>query len=955
MPLKAPTPRDNTAFFLPGGTMGEMIRSMDWSITPLGPMEHWPQSLFSNLALILESPFPMQICWGRELTILYNDPFIPILGSKHPALGKRLLEVWHETRASIEPLTEKAFAGEAVHVQGGQFDILRHEYPETTWFDYSFSPLRDASGHVVGLLNTTVETTSREKSLRESENRLLTIFEGVNDGIYVRNVKGRLLDVNRIGYERLGFTKEELLGTVPTAIEAPEDTVLFHERIQRIVDDGRLSFETVHMHKDGHRIPVEINSRLIVFQGQAAILSVVRDISERKRTDQALQESRERFSKAFHSNPAAMAISDIESGRLIDINAKWQQILGYTREESIGRTTAELGIWADPDQRPRLIRKLLAEGSFQEAPSEFITKTGEIRHSLWSAELIEYGGKVAVLSLVYDITDRKRAEEARETLTRQLEASLEARRESEEKYQQLVQESPISIMSFDAEGTVTFVNEWHLSTFARHKYDADFFVGKKVTELPGIVLAGVAKELGKVLQGERVALEDVYFPIFTGEHDGYQNIRAVPIYRGGKLAGGILIREDVTERKRAEEKLRHFANELEARVRKRTHQLEQANRAKDEFLANMSHEIRTPLAGVLGLTEILLHQDLPANVSDDLELVRSSANSVLTLINDLFDLSRISQGKFEFHPRVVAFRSMVDEALGPFWYQAMAKELDFTIAIDESIPRQIICDQDRLGQVMKNLVSNAIKFTHHGFVKVEAKAESSNAETVRLFVTVSDSGIGIPTSKQKDVFDAFTQLDPSYSKQFAGMGLGLAISRSLVEGMGGEITVDSTEGKGATFSFFVNCAWASQDRIAPVEGPSLSDIPPMAILLVEDNAVNRLFLRRALVTAGHKVGEAENGNHALAKLGEVEFDLVLMDIQMPEMDGVEATRRIRSGKHGRADIPIIALTAYAMKGDREKFLENGMDGYVTKPVDFGELARVIAEVCDIRDGERSRQ
>jgi CheY-like chemotaxis protein len=300
----------------------------------------------------------------------------------------------------------------------------------------------------------------------------------------------------------------------------------------------------------------------------------------------------------------------------------------------------------------------------------------------------------------------------------------------------------------------------------------------------------------------------------------------------------------------------------------------------------------------------------------------------------------------------VDFRSMVDEALGPFWYQAMAKELDFTIAIDGSIPRQIICDKDRLGQVMKNLVSNAIKFTHHGFVRVEAKAESSLPETIRLFVTVSDSGIGIPISKQKDIFDAFTQLDPSYSKQFAGMGLGLAISKSLVEGMGGEIAVDSAEGEGATFSFFVNCAWASQDRIAPVEGPSLSDLPALKVLLVEDNSVNRLFLCRALLNAGHSVVEAENGGDALEKLSRHPIDLILMDIQMPEMDGVEATRLIRSGKHGRAGIPIIALTAYAMKGDREKFLENGMDGYVTKPVDFGELARVIAVVLGMHDGER---
>jgi CheY-like chemotaxis protein len=245
------------------------------------------------------------------------------------------------------------------------------------------------------------------------------------------------------------------------------------------------------------------------------------------------------------------------------------------------------------------------------------------------------------------------------------------------------------------------------------------------------------------------------------------------------------------------------------------------------------------------------------------------------------------------------------------------------------------------------LISNAIKFTEQGFVRVHIQAEENDEDTLRLNFTVADSGMGIPRDKQKDVFSAFTQLDPSYSKKFAGMGLGLAISKSLVEGMGGEISVESTKGKGSTFRFYVTCGIVTEEQESTVPSITLHYLRPMTILIVEDNEVNRLFLRRALVTAGHKVGEAENGRHALAKLDDSHFDLVLMDIQMPEMDGVEATRRIRSGNHGRADIPIIALTAYAMKGDREKFLVEGMDGYMTKPVDFGELAKTIAEVSGV--------
>jgi signal transduction histidine kinase/ActR/RegA family two-component response regulator len=408
-------------------------------------------------------------------------------------------------------------------------------------------------------------------------------------------------------------------------------------------------------------------------------------------------------------------------------------------------------------------------------------------------------------------------------------------------------------------------------------------------------------------------------------------------------------------KKRAEKIASEHARKLEERVRERTAELEHANNAKDEFLANMSHEIRTPMAGVLGLTEILLHQEMPVKMQEDLAMIRSSAESVMTLINDLFDLSRISQGKLEFHPTEFDLQGMVREAIAPLEYQARSKDLDFHLVFDESTPPLVRCDKGRLGQVIKNLVSNAIKFTDHGYVRLDFRAEERNMNAIRLFVTIADSGIGIPASKRRDIFNAFTQLDHSYSKRYGGMGLGLAICKSLVEGMGGEISVESTQGHGATFRFHVTCGIVTEDQQSPASSITLQDLPPMTILIAEDNAINRLFLRRALVTAGHKVGEAEDGKHALSKLIDTPFDLVLMDIQMPEMDGVEATRLIRSGRHGRADIPIIALTAYAMKGDREKFLENGMDGYVTKPVDFGELARVLAEILGSKEDDHSRE
>jgi signal transduction histidine kinase len=389
-----------------------------------------------------------------------------------------------------------------------------------------------------------------------------------------------------------------------------------------------------------------------------------------------------------------------------------------------------------------------------------------------------------------------------------------------------------------------------------------------------------------------------------------------------------------------------LAAELEARVRERTLELEQANRAKDEFLANMSHEIRTPMSGVFGMTDVLLQEDLPDEVRSDLEMVRNSSGTVLTLLNDLLDLSRIEQGKLELEIYPFNLKTMIGVLVRPFEVQTRGKGIAFSVSVDDDVPDYVNCDPDRIGQVLKNLLSNAVKFTDAGEIWLTAELEKETEHLARLRFTVTDTGIGIPVEKQGQLFQSFTQLDPTYSKKFAGAGLGLAISKRLVEIMGGEVSFHSEPGRGSTFSFTVGFEKAEpEEALEQQPAVKLGGLPPLSILLAEDNPVNRLFLGRALTTAGHAVIEAENGAEALEKIRTNRVDLVLMDIQMPEVDGVEAARRIRAGGFGRPDVPIIALTAYAMKGDKEKFLDNGMDGYVTKPVDFGELAGTIAEVC----------
>ncbi|MFW6357582.1 MAG: ATP-binding protein [bacterium] len=420
----------------------------------------------------------------------------------------------------------------------------------------------------------------------------------------------------------------------------------------------------------------------------------------------------------------------------------------------------------------------------------------------------------------------------------------------------------------------------------------------------------------------------------------------------GERMGLVVTMVDITERRAILQDLRETKDqllktnqELESRVRLRTAELETANKAKDEFLANMSHEIRTPMTGVFGIIESLLQRDLPEDVQEDLHMVLEAADSVLTLLGDLFDLSRIELGQLDLHPTAFEIRPMIRSIVGPFHSQARAKGLDFNLSI-EDLPDQVIGDRYRMAQVLKNLISNAIKFTDQGSIHVEVRAEGEREDTVRLRFTVSDTGIGIPPEQQQDIFHPFTQLDSSYSKKFSGMGLGLTISRSLVERMGGKIEMESEPGKGARFTFSLDCGKVPEEEPGPGKPSfSLADLPSLTVLLAEDNKVNRIFLRRALETAGHKLIEAENGREALEKVADNRVDLILMDIQMPEMDGIEATKTIHADALAPG-VPIIALTAYALKGDREKFLDAGMDGYVSKPVDFNVLAEVIRSLLE---------
>lgn len=393
---------------------------------------------------------------------------------------------------------------------------------------------------------------------------------------------------------------------------------------------------------------------------------------------------------------------------------------------------------------------------------------------------------------------------------------------------------------------------------------------------------------------------------------------------------------------------------------------EESNRIKGEFLANMSHEIRTPMSAIIGFTELLLSTSITPIQRDYLEMIDISANSLLDIINDILDISKLQSGKFTITKSSCCLKTLIQSIIHTYIIQSMKKGVNLTSEIDEDIDENILTDPTRLRQILINLVGNSVKFTDDGEIKVKIQKRMENS-TEKIIFSVTDTGIGIPSDKLNMLFDPFSQLEHSAHKKVKGSGLGLSICKSLTELLGGSITVESREGKGSTFSFDIPFEKAPDSDNLPIEETeSLESYSTnINILVADDYFVNQKMITALLEKKGWNVSIASNGLEVLEKIENNNYDLILMDMHMPEMDGLTASQIIREReKNSNMHIPIIALTANAFPQDREKCFTAGMDSFLSKPVNqetlYREIVRLIGDKiitsdnCEINPEENSK-
>lgn len=813
------------------------------------------------------------------------------------------------------------------------------------------------------VINNALKARELDQQLKSKEQQLKYTFEQVAVGFAWFGRDFRFLEVNRKFCELSGYEKHELLEMKVEEITDPADREDDKAQIKKLIAGTipHVKQEKRLIRKDGTIIWGRMTLS-IAYNDSGKLdrfIVVIEDISEKKKTLTSLQEIEQRFRDFSFSMRDMIWEVDME-GKYAFVAGNVEEMLGYTPEELIGRspfdhmTENEVVRIIDRTSETILQRKpILDQMNWR------VRKDGkEICVLINGVPILDKSGNwIGYRGVDKDITKLKLIEEELLEYRDHLENLVVQRTTELRKFSQVVEQSPISVVITDPEGMIEYVNP-------------------KFTEVTGYSFDDAVHQNTNILKGGRQSRESygqlwdtitagrVWRGEFANQKKNgdifWESSTISPIKNDQDLITHfVAIKEDITAKKKTEKELKNQVAQLDRSRLSMLNMMEDldaakgeaeaATRAKSAFLANMSHEIRTPMNAILGFLGLALEDpDINEGQHRNLMTAYNSAKDLLALINDILDISKLESGKMELDKRQFLLPKLMHETLQTLNISAVAKGLFLELAIDPTVPQNVIGDSVRLKQILINLIGNSIKFTDKGSIRV---ALNPWTEKEMVHFTITDTGIGISHEQLGKIFDPFTQADGSTSRRFGGTGLGTTISRQLVELMDGKIWVESEPGQGSTFQFTVRLV--ETEQIQPVDDSSWSNLnifssEPLRcfrILMAEDIETNRTLGKIRLENQGHTLFLAHNGREALDIFRREEIDLILMDIQMPEMDGLEATSQIRkleadTDRH----IPIIALTASVMKEDVEKYQEVGMDAIVGKPIDFNYLFSIMEKI-----------
>jgi len=807
----------------------------------------------------------------------------------------------------------------------------------------------DRATAVVGVIQDVTEQRAQLGALAERDRALRILREAIDvieDSISVYDEQDRFVLANRKYFDLFPYLRDEanLRGrTFEEVLRISLDNRIVQNRFALEDPAGYLAARMADR-RGGGAMPERQHSSgrwYMIKENRTAggyTITTRVDITDRKQAELELAATSAVLQATLDTMPSALVAFDADS-RLIAWNRAFAALIRID-PAGLERGRSLFGLCRDILKRtPSLeagmrtaLRRVAERGA---ADFELSNDAGALYAVV--ARPMANGGH---LMLLRDVTAERHAQERAEEFEQRLSDALEAMSEG--------------FALYDAEDRLVLCND----TYRRIYGESSTFIriGRRFEEM---VREAVAARQFPEAEGREEAWiaerlcrhrEPPAQPTLQRLADGRVLMVADYRTRGGGLVG---IRADITDRIRIENDLRAARDELEEQARSlrdladqidgARRRAEEAGEAKARFLAMMSHELRTPMTGLLGMIELISRTRLDGEQQGFLATMRDSAETLLALLNDILDFSKLEAGKIQLEEIVFAPSQVVRDVIGLFQAAASAKGLVLEAAVMPTVPAWVSGDPLRVKQILSNLVSNAIKFTAVGRVSVTLSSEVGPHGTVRMIGCVADTGQGIAPEVQANLFQSFEQGDSSTTRRFGGTGLGLAICRRLAEGMGGEIGVDSTLGGGSTFRFsvLVRAADAPECSAAAADDAVVGPAPPMRILLAEDNDVNRMLVSRVLAQSGHRVDEATDGREALHAALRVDYDLILMDMQMPVMDGIEATRAIRALPGAGSTVPIVALTADALPEHHRTYIEAGVDLVLTKPIDWRLLNRTL--------------